>query len=160
MFSEIASLSDILVGNEEDFQLALGFDGPESGGRDLSEKTDSFRSMIARVKNVYGNVSCCASTLREVLSTSRHMWGAVLNVDDDWELVEPREIEVLDRIGGGDGFVGGLLYAILTGRTVREQLEFAWASGALAATFLTDYAQPADEEQIWSLWRGNARVKR
>ena len=160
LFSGIASLSDILVGNEEDFQLALGFDGPEAGGRDLSEKTASFRSMIARVKNVYGNVSCCASTLREVLSTSRHMWGAVLNVDDDWELVEPREIEVLDRIGGGDGFVGGLLYAILTGRTVREQLEFAWASGALAATFLTDYAQPADEEQIWSLWRGNARVKR
>ena len=71
-----------------------------------------------------------------------------------------REIVVLDRIGGGDGFVGGLLYAILRGWEVEKWTPFAWASGALVTTLLTDYGQPADEEQIWSIWQGNARVKR
>jgi 2-dehydro-3-deoxygluconokinase len=67
---------------------------------------------------------------------------------------------VLDRIGGGDGFVGGLLYAILKSWEPEKWIQFGWASGALATTFLTDYAQPADEEQVWSVWEGNARVKR
>ena len=67
---------------------------------------------------------------------------------------------VLDRIGGGDGFVGGLLYGILKGWDVSKCARFGWATGALAATMLTDYAQPADEDQIWSIWQGNARVKR
>ncbi len=74
--------------------------------------------------------------------------------------VEPREISVLDRIGGGDGFVGGLLYALLKGWDAEKWIQFGWACGALATTFLTDYAQPADEEQVWSIWEGNARVKR
>ncbi len=67
---------------------------------------------------------------------------------------------MLDRIGGGDGFVGGLLYAILKGWPPEQWVQFGWASGALATTFLTDYAQPTDEEQIWDIWKGNARVKR
>ena len=71
-----------------------------------------------------------------------------------------REIHVLDRIGGGDGFVGGMLYAILKGWDSEKWIQFGWASGALATTFLTDYAQPADEDQVWSIWQGNARVKR
>ena len=75
-------------------------------------------------------------------------------------MVEPREITVLDRIGGGDGFVGGLLYAILKGWEPAKWVQFGWASGALVTTLMTDYAQPADEEQIWSIWKGNARVKR
>lgn len=77
-----------------------------------------------------------------------------------WHIVEPREIYVLDRIGGGDGFVGGMLYAILRGWEPAKWVEFGWACGALATTSLTDYAQPADEEQVWSIWKGNARVKR
>jgi 2-dehydro-3-deoxygluconokinase len=79
---------------------------------------------------------------------------------DEWQVVMPREIHVLDRIGGGDGFVGGMLYAILKGWEPEKWIQFGWASGALATTFLTDYAQPADEEQVWSVWAGNARVKR
>ena len=71
---------------------------------------------------------------------------------DNWHVVEPREIGVLDRIGGGDGFVGGLLYAILKGWEPEKWIQFGWASGALATTMLTDYAQPADEEQVWSIW--------
>ena len=86
--------------------------------------------------------------------------SAVMLEGDNWHVVEPREIHVLDRIGGGDGFVGGLLYSILKGWDSEKWIQFAWAAGALATTFLTDYAQPADEEQVWSIWEGNARVKR
>ena len=71
-----------------------------------------------------------------------------------------REIGVVDRIGGGDGFVGGLLYGMLKRWDAQRCAQFGWASGALAATLLTDYAQPADEQQVWSIWEGNARVKR
>ena len=116
--------------------------------------------MIDRVKEQYPQVRVFGTTLRQVVETNRHLWGAILRVDDDWQIAEPREIHVLDRIGGGDGFVGGLLYAILKGWAPEQYLPFAWASGALATTFLTDYAQPTDEDMIWSLWEGNARVKR
>ena len=85
---------------------------------------------------------------------------AIMAEKDNWHIVEPREITVLDRIGGGDGFVGGMLYAILKGWEAKKWVQFGWASGALATTLLTDYAQPADEEQIWSIWEGNARVRR
>jgi 2-dehydro-3-deoxygluconokinase len=74
--------------------------------------------------------------------------------------VEPHEITVLDRIGGGNGFVGGMLYAILKGWAPEQWIQFGWASGALATTLMTDYGQPADEEQVWNIWKGNARVRR
>ncbi|MEI6167254.1 MAG: sugar kinase [bacterium] len=160
IFSEIASVSDILVGNEEDFQLCLGIEGPEAGGKGLAAKMAGFKGMIERVRVAYPNASVFATTLREVISAQQHLWGAVMLAGDDWHVVEPREIGVLDRIGGGDGFVGGMLYAILKGWAPQKWIEFGWASGAFATTVLTDYGQPADEEQIWSIWQGNARVKR
>ena len=160
VFAEIAGLADILVGNEEDFQLCLGISGPEAGGRDLSSKIDSFKAMIANVRKKFPNASVYATTLRQVISAGRHMWGAIMWEGGNWHVVEPREIGVLDRIGGGDGFVGGLLYAILRGWPEDKWAPFAWASGALTVTLLTDYANPADEEQIWSIWQGNARVVR
>ncbi len=160
IFTEIASVSDILIGNEEDFQLCLGMEGPETGGKSISRKIDSFKEMISQVKRSFPNISVFATTLREVVSVNNHLWGAVLLNNNDWHVIEPRNIYVLDRIGGGDGFVGGLLYGILKGWDMEECTRFGWASGALATTFLTDYAQPADEEMIWSIWHGNARVKR
>ncbi|MFN8257551.1 MAG: sugar kinase [Bacteroidales bacterium] len=160
IFSEIASISDILVGNEEDFQLCLGIKGPEAGGKDLTGQIESFKSMIKEVKKTYPNASVFATTLRQVISTNQHLWGAIMLEGENWHIVEPREINVLDRIGGGDGFVGGLLYAILKHWEPEKWIQFGWASGALATTFLTDYAQPADEDQVWSIWKGNARVKR
>ncbi len=159
-FSEIAGIADILVGNEEDFQLCLGIEGPEAGGKDLASKISSFKEMISRVKKAYPNASVFGTTLREVICVNRHLWGAIMLEGDAWHVVEPREITVLDRIGGGDGFVGGLLYAVLRGWEPEKWVQFGWATGALATTFLTDYAQPADEEQVWSVWQGNARVKR
>lgn len=160
IFREIASVSDILVGNEEDFQLCLGIEGPEAGGKDIASKIESFKGMITRVKKEYPNASVFATTLRQVINANSHKWGAIMLEENNWHVIEPREITVLDRIGGGDGFVGGLLHAILKGWEPAKWIQFGWASGALATTFLTDYAQPADEEQIWSIWEGNARVKR
>jgi len=160
IFTEIASVSDILVGNEEDFQLCLGIEGPEAGGEGLSAKIDSFKEMIGRVKTAFPNASVFGTTLRQVVSVNEHLWGAIMLEGNNWHVVEPRSINVLDRIGGGDGFVGGLLYGILKEWSPEKWVQFGWASGALATTFLTDYAQPADEEMVWSVWQGNARVKR
>lgn len=159
-FREIASIADILVGNEEDFQLCLGIEGPEEGGRDLSSKIGNFKEMINRVKKAYPGVSVFATTLRQVVNVNEHMWGAIMLEGENWHVVEPREIHVLDRIGGGDGFVGGLLYGILKGWDPEKWIQFGWATGALATTVTTDYGLPADEEQVWSIWKGNARVKR
>jgi 2-dehydro-3-deoxygluconokinase len=159
-FSEIASISDILVGNEEDFQLSLGIEGPEAGGKGIDEKIENFKEMIGRVKKKFSNAYVFATTLREVVNTNKHLWGTIMLEGNNWHVVNPREITVLDRIGGGDGFVGGLIYAILKNWKPEKWIQFGWASGALATTFLTDYAQPADEEMIWSVWEGNARVKR
>ncbi|MBQ8897325.1 MAG: sugar kinase [Clostridia bacterium] len=158
-FAEIAGLADILIGNEEDFQLALKVPGPESGGKDVG-KTESFKAMILNVKKQYPGASVFATTLRQVLSANAHMWGAIMLDCEEWFNVEPREIGVLDRIGGGDGFVGGMLYGILRGWESEKCIQFGWASGALVTTLLTDYGEPADEDVIWSIYSGNARVKR
>ena len=160
LFAGIASCADILIGNEEDFQLCLGIKGPEAGGKALREKIGSFREMITEVKKQYPGASLFATTLREVIDANTHLWGAVALIDGEWKIIEPREIHVLDRIGGGDGFVGGLLYSVIRGFAPQKTLDFAWASGAMATTFLTDYAQPCDEDQILAIASGNARVKR
>lgn len=160
IFLEIAGVSDILVGNEEDFQLCLGLEGPEAGGKDLGAKMESFKGMIEEARKAFPDTTTFATTLREVIHTNAHLWGAIMSHGNDYHIVEPREIQVLDRIGGGDGFVGGMLYAILKGWEPEKWARFGWACGALATTHLTDYAQPADEEQVWSIWSGNARVKR
>jgi 2-dehydro-3-deoxygluconokinase len=135
-------------------------EGPEAGGEGLAKKIEGFKGMIGRARKAYPGASVFATTLREVLSANSHLWGAIMAEGDDWHVVEPRQITVLDRIGGGDGFVGGMLYAILRGWESEQWIQFGWASGALVTTLLTDYGQPADEEQVWSIWRGNARVRR
>jgi 2-dehydro-3-deoxygluconokinase len=160
IFTEIASVSDILIGNEEDFQLCLGIEGPEAGGKGITSEIDGFKGMIGRVKTAFPHASVFATTLRQVISANEHLWGAIMLEGENWQVIEPRKINVLDRIGGGDGFVGGLLYGILKGWDPEKWPQFGWATGALATTFLTDYAQPADEEMVWSIWKGNARVKR
>jgi 2-dehydro-3-deoxygluconokinase len=159
-FTEIASVSDILIGNEEDFQLCFGIEGPSAGGEGIKAKIDGFKGLIMRVKDAFPNASVFATTLREVVSVNEHLWGAIMLEGETWHVIEPRTIHVLDRIGGGDGFVGGMLYGILKGWQPEKWSQFGWATGAMAATFLTDYAQPADEDMVWSIWKGNARVKR
>ena len=159
-FHQIASVADVLVGNEEDFQLCLGFQGPEAGGKDLSAKIDSFKAMIGQVKEKYSNAKVFGTTLRQVVSANEHLWGALMLHGDTWAVEEPRTIPVMDRIGGGDGFTGGVLYGLYNGWEAEKCLQFGWASGVLAASSLNDYAEPADEKQIWDIYAGNARVQR
>ena len=159
-FHEIAELCDILIGNEEDFQLCLGIEGPPPGGEDIEDKIGGFKAMIGRLQDAYPNASFYATTLREVVSVNVHKWGMVVYGDGDFHVAELREIGVLDRVGGGDGSVGGMLYGILQGWPAEKCMQFGWATGALAATMMTDYGAPADEEQVWSIWKGNARIKR
>ncbi|MGI6073784.1 MAG: PfkB family carbohydrate kinase [Fermentimonas sp.] len=159
-FKEIASLSDILIGNEEDYQLCLGINGPEAGGENIEDTIGAFKGMILSAHEAFPNVKVFANTLREVVNANEHLWGAIVFENGNWHEVPLRSIRVMDRIGGGDGFVGGLLYSILKGMDPSDWIKFAWATGALATTFLTDYAQPADEAMVWSIWEGNARVKR
>ena len=160
IFTEIASVSDILIGNEEDFQLCLNIIGPEEGGKGIAAKIEGFKAMIGRVKESFPGASVFATTLRQVMSANEHLWGAIMLEDTNWHVIEPRKINVLDRIGGGDGFVGGMLYGILKSWEPDKWAQFGWATGALATTFLTDYAQPVDEDMVWSVWEGNARVRR
>jgi len=159
-FKRIASVADILVGNEEDFQLALGIEGPDAGGKDIGAKVSAFESMIAVASKEYPGASLFATTLREVNSANSHNWGALL-VSGGKTFFEPlREIPVYDRIGGGDAFVSGVLYGVLRGWDPEKCLQFGWATGALAVSVSTDFVMPADEEQIWSIYKGNARIKR
>lgn len=160
IFRQIAELSDIIIGNESDFALCLGMQFDSTAHKEDMTVVERFKETVRQVKTELPKTSVFATSLREVKHANRHLWGAVMLNDSVWESVEPKEIAVIDRIGGGDGFVGGLLYAMLKGYTPEKQMQFAWASGVLASTFLTDYAQPGDEEQIWDIWKGNARVKR
>lgn len=160
LFSEIAGASDILGGNEEDFQLCLGVQGPEAGGRDVAAKIADFQAMVGRVSEKYPGVRVFATTLREVVSANEHLWGAIMREGETWHRELPRPVAVLDRIGGGDGFIGGLLYGALRGWRPEKWLQFGWACGALAVTAQQDYVLPADEEQVWSVYEGNARVRR
>ncbi len=159
-FTKIASLSDVLIGNEEDYQLALGVKGPEAGGKGIAEKVEEFKGMIEEARKAFPHVRVFATTLREVLDANRHLWGAILYKDGLWQLAPQREIQILDRIGGGDGFVGGLLFGLLKDWDGEKCLQFAWATGALATTMIEDYASPADEKQVFAVWEGNARVLR
>lgn len=159
-FDEIAQNCDILYGNEEDFQLCLGIEGPEAGGHSIDEGIEDFKQMIGRIKDRYPNAHWIGTSLREVESANRHQWGILLWNDGEFYLAPLRGIDVMDRIGGGDGSVGGVLYGILKGWNVEKCAQFGWATGALAATSHYDYGMAADEKQVWDLWKGNARVQR
>lgn len=116
--------------------------------------------MIHRAQQRYPQVKVFATTLRQVLSANEHLRGAVLLAQNEWHVELPRPIPVLDRIGGGDGFTGGLLYGIIKKWPWEKCVGFGWATGVMAASSLNDYAEPADEKQVWDIYAGNARVQR
>ena len=109
----------------------------------------------------YPNAQMFATTLRQVISANEHLWGAILLAGGQMVSWKSRaRFRCMDRIGGGDGFSGGLLYGVLNGWEPEKCLQFGWASGVLAASSLNDYAEPADEKQVWDIYKGNARVQR
>jgi 2-dehydro-3-deoxygluconokinase len=152
---------DVLVGNEEDMQLALGIAGPEAAatsgdGLDAS----AFAGMIDRVTAQFPNVKLIATTLREVLSTSRHRWSAVVAMDGEVLQAPTFELDVYDRVGGGDGFASGLFYGLLTGQPLGDAVRLGWAHGALLTTYPGDTTMATLDQVIALASGGGARIQR
>jgi 2-dehydro-3-deoxygluconokinase len=152
---------DCLIGNEEDLQKGLGVKGPEVTTKSES-KLDSevFFGMIEATVKAFPHVKMVATTLREVHSTNRHDWGAVLWLEGKRHVSPTCQLDVIDRIGGGDGFAAGLLYGLLSGRTPDESLRLGWSHGALLTTFPGDVTMAKVEEVEAFAKGGSARVQR
>jgi 2-dehydro-3-deoxygluconokinase len=150
---------DVLVGNEEDLQQALGIPGPEVEAESKLDPS-TFLGMIAHVRSDYPQLKAVATTLREVHSASRHSWAAVAWVEGDTYVSPTCELDVLDRVGGGDGFSSGFFYGLLTGEHPETALRLGWAHGALLTTYPGDTTM-ATLEQVRELAEGGtARVQR
>lgn len=137
MFAKIVANVDMLVGNEEDLQEGLGIKGQDVKSKSKLDP-DAFFNMIEEAVTKFPNVKMVATTLREVHSANRHSWAAVLWYDGKRYVSPTRELDVIDRIGGGDGFASGLIYGMLSGKTPEESLRLGWAHGALITTFPGD----------------------
>jgi 2-dehydro-3-deoxygluconokinase len=155
----IVSSVDALIGNEEDLQKGLGIPGPDVSSRSTLDP-DTFFQMIDRVVQQFPNIKVVGTTLREVHSTNRHDWAAVLWVNGQRFVSPTCHMDVLDRIGGGDGFASGAIYGLISGRTPEEALRLGWAHGALLTTFHGDITMARLEEVEAFAKGGSARVQR
>lgn len=150
---------DVLVGNEEDLQKGLGIPGPEVQARSKLDPSVFF-GMIENVVKKHKHVKAVATTLREVHSTNRHSWSAVAWIDGKTYTAPTVELEVYDRVGGGDGFAAGLIYGLLTDEAPEEAIKLGWAHGALLTTFPGDTTM-ATLDQVRAFAKGgSARIQR
>jgi len=150
---------DVLVGNEEDLQKGLGIPGPEVAAKSKLDPS-AFFGMIDQVVKKHPRVKVVATTLREVHSTSRHSWSAVAWIDGKTYVAPTAELDVYDRVGGGDGFASGFFYGLLSGEEPEEAVRLGWAHGALLTTFPGDTTM-ATVEQVRAFAKGgSARIQR
>jgi 2-dehydro-3-deoxygluconokinase len=150
---------DVLVGNEEDLQLGLGIPGPAVAARSKLDPSVFF-AMIEQVKQAFPSVRAVATTLREVHSTNHHSWSAVAWVDGQTYQAPTAELDVYDRVGGGDGFAAGFFYGLLSGEAPEQAVRLGWAHGALLTTFPGDTTM-ATLEQVRAFAKGgSARIQR
>ena len=150
---------DVLIGNEEDLQKGLGIPGPEVAAKSgLDPKT--FFGMIDRVVAKHPGVKAVATTLREVHSTNRHSWSAVAWIDGKTHTAPICELDVIDRVGGGDGFAAGLIYGLLSGESAEDSVRLGWAHGALLTTFVGDTTMATIEQVRAFAKGGSARIQR
>jgi len=156
---KIVSNVDVLIGNEEDLQLGLGIPGPKVSAKSKFD-TSVFFQMIEKVLEKFPNIKLVATTLREVESANKHQWGAVMWYDGKHYSTPHAELNVLDRIGGGDGFGTGLIYGMLSGREPEEAVRLGWAHGALLTTFPGDTTMAKLAEVEAFAKGGSARVQR
>jgi 2-dehydro-3-deoxygluconokinase len=152
---------DCLVGNEEDMQKGLGIKGPEVTKTSESKlDPEVFFGMIENTVREFPNIQMVATTLREVHSTNRHDWAAVLWLDGQRYLSPTCQLDVIDRIGGGDGFAAGCIYGLMTGRSPQDALKLGWAHGALLTTYHGDTTMATLAEVEAFAAGGGARVQR
>lgn len=159
VLSRIVKHVDVLVGNEEDMQLGLGIPGPEIATKSRLDPA-VFIAMIERVLEQYPQIKVIATTLREVHSTNRHTWGAVAWIDGKTYVSPVTDLDVYDRVGGGDGFAAGLFYGLLTGAEPQEAVNLGWAHGALITTFPGDTTMATLEQVKAFASGGSARIQR
>mgnify|MGYP005851766593 CR=1 FL=1 len=159
VLASIVENVDVLIGNEEDLQKGLGIPGPESAS---VSKLDpgAFFDMIEKVVKKHPQIKAVATTLREVLSTNRHHWAAVAWAEGARHVSPTCELDVFDRVGGGDGFASGFIYGLLAGEGPSEAMKLGWAHGALLTTFPGDTTM-ATLEEVRAFARGaSARIQR
>lgn len=158
---EIAQYVDVMIGNEEDFTAALGFEVEGVSEHVTNLQSDSFKRMIAKVVKAFPGLKAVATTLREVRSATRNDWGAILYVDGEFYEAQKRaDLEIMDRVGGGDGFASGLVYGFLSGKAPQECVEYGAAHGALAMTTPGDTTMASLKEVEKLVKGGSARVER
>jgi 2-dehydro-3-deoxygluconokinase len=157
--ARIVENTDVLVGNEEDLQKGLGIPGPEVAAKSKLDPT-AFIGMIDAVIRKYPNIKAVATTLREVHSTNHHSWSAVAWVDGKTYTAPTCELDIIDRVGGGDGFASGFFYGLLAGESPEEAVKLGWAHGALLTTTPGDTTM-VTVEQVRSFAKGgSARIQR
>jgi 2-dehydro-3-deoxygluconokinase len=159
VISRIVENVDVLVGNEEDLQKGLGIPGPEVAAKSaLDPKT--FFDMIEKVIKKHPHVKAVATTLREVHSTNRHSWSAVSWVNGKTHMAPTCELDVVDRVGGGDGYAAGFFYGLLNNETPEEAVKLGWAHGALLTTTPGDTTMVTLDQVRGFAKGGSARIQR
>jgi 2-dehydro-3-deoxygluconokinase len=159
VLDKIVKNVDVLVGNEEDLQLGLGIPGPEVAAKSKLDSS-AFFSMMGNVAKNHPHIKIVATTLREVHSTNCHSWGAVAWVNGKTYTSPTCELDVIDRVGGGDGYAGGFFYGLLSGESPQEAVNLGWAHGALLTTFPGDTTMASLEQVRAFAWGGSARIAR
>ncbi|MBI5690496.1 MAG: sugar kinase [Verrucomicrobia bacterium] len=150
---------DVIVGNEEDLQKGLGIEGQDVESKSKLDPS-AFFSMIDKAVKKFPNVKIVATTLREVHSTNRHTWGAVAWINGKTYQSPMCELDVVDRVGGGDGYAAGFFYGLLSGATEQEAVNLGWAHGALLTTFPGDTTMSTVEQVKAFAKGGSARIQR
>ncbi len=159
--AELARYVDVMIGNEEDFTAALGFeiDGVDEHFSELEPA--HFRRMIEQARQRYPNFQVVATTLRNAKSATRNDWGAVCSYADEFFQAESRmDLEIFDRVGGGDSFASGLIYGFLEGKGPKWAVDCGAAHGALAMTTPGDTSMATKAEVFRLMQGGSARVSR
>ncbi len=150
---------DVIIGNEEDLQKGLGIPGPEVAAKSKLDPT-TFFGMIDKVIEKYPQVKIVATTLREVHSTNHHSWSAVAWINGKTYMAPTCELEVYDRVGGGDGFASGFIYGLLKDENPEEAVKLGWAHGALLTTYPGDTTMATIDEVKAFAKGGSARIQR
>jgi 2-dehydro-3-deoxygluconokinase len=159
VLARIVKHVDVLVGNEEDLQKGLGIEGQDVEAKSKLDPT-AFYAVIEKATKKFPNVKAVATTLREVHSTNRHTWSAVAWINGKTYQAPTCELDVIDRVGGGDGYAAGFFYGLLTGLSEQEAVNLGWAHGALLTTFPGDTTM-ATVEQVKAFAKGgSARIQR
>ncbi len=159
---DIAQHIDVMIGNEEDFTAALGLE-IEGTGENLTElQTEHFAAMISRTVGEFPNFQVVGTTMRSVRSATINGWGAIAWSRDTGvvESMHRHDLEVFDRVGGGDSFASGLIYGLMTGEPLQTAVDYGAAHGALAMTTPGDTSMATVDEVIKLAGGGGARVDR